>query len=204
MISRIFRISVVCLVMTFGLSAFAQLKIAVVDPQIAIFETKDGSTQRDAWEVADQPEVDRLNGLQTQIGELQNKLRTDGDILSTEELQDLNDEVEDKTQNYQSGLQLFQTSWTRRLNAFMRDFRPRFNAVLQDLIEIEGYDMVFSYDPRSTNILYMNQKHDITRKMTELLNERADDELPDELTEADESDEPEGAGETEESTEGGE
>ncbi len=199
MISRIVRISFVCLILTFGLSAFAQLKIAVVDPQVAIFETEDGKAERESWEVADQPEVDRLNGLQTRIQELQEKLRTDGDILSSEELQDLNDEVQEKTENYQSGLQLFQTSWTRRLNAFMRDVRPLFNAVLQDLIEIEGYDMVFSYDPRSTNILYMNQKHDITRKMTEKLNERADEELPTELTEDDEAE-----GESDESTEGGE
>ena len=199
MISRIVQVSFVCLIMTFGLSAVAQLKIAIVDPQVAIFETEDGKAETDSWEVADQPEVDRLNGLQTQIQELQEKLRTDGDILSSEELQDLNDEIQEKTENYQSGLQLFQTSWTRRLNAFMRDVRPRFNAVLQDLIEIEGYDMVFSYDPRNTNILYRNQKHDITRKMTEMLNERAEDELPTELTEDDEVE-----GESDESTEGGE
>ena len=199
MLSRIVRISFVCLVMTFGLSAFAQLKIAVVDPQVAIFETEDGKAVRESWEVEDQPEVDRLNGLQEQIGALQDKMRTDGDILSSEELTDLNEEIQAKNENYQTGLQLFQTSWTRRLNSFMRDVRPRFNAVLQDLIEIEGYDMVFSYDPRSTNILYMNQKHDITRKMTEMLNERAEEELPAELTEDDETE-----GESDESTEGGE
>lgn len=204
MMSRIFRISIVCLVLTFGLSALAQFKVALIDPQLAIFETEDGKAEREAWDVADKPEVDRLNALQDDINSLQERLRTDGDILSSEELQDLNDEIELKSNSYQSGLQLFQQSWTRRLNAFVRDFRPRFNAVLEDLIAIEGYDMVFSYNPQNTNILYTNPKHDVTRKVTEMLNERTDEELPEELTGSGESDETGDEQDSDDSAEGGE
>ena len=138
MISRIFRIGAVCLVVTFGLSAVAQFKVAVVNPQTAIFETEVGKEVRDEWDTADKPEVDRLNAIEEEVLTLQERLRTDGDILSTVEAQDLNDQIQGKTELYQSGLQVFQQAWTRRHNAFMRDYRPRFNAVLQDLIEIEG------------------------------------------------------------------
>ena len=45
---------------------------------------------------------------------------------------------------------------------------PKLNAVLDDLVEIEGYDLVL----QRGGLLYVNIKHDITRRVTEKLNEK--------------------------------
>ena len=45
---------------------------------------------------------------------------------------------------------------------------PKFEAVLKDLIDLEDYDAVL---PRQT-LLWINPRHDITRRVTEKLNER--------------------------------
>ena len=42
------------------------------------------------------------------------------------------------------------------------------NAVLKDIIDLEGYDVVMDRQA----FLYVNPKHDITRKITELLNDK--------------------------------
>ena len=39
--------------------------------------------------------------------------------------------------------------------------------MLKDLIELEGYDLIME----RANLRYVNSKHDITRKVTEKLNE---------------------------------
>ena len=47
---------------------------------------------------------------------------------------------------------------------------PKFEKVRTDLIQIEGYDMIIA--PNA--LVYANPKNDITKKITERMNEQAD------------------------------
>ena len=51
--------------------------------------------------------------------------------------------------------------------AIFQQISPKYQKVIQDLIEIEGYDMIMERG----SLLYANSKHEITRKITEKLNE---------------------------------
>ena len=45
---------------------------------------------------------------------------------------------------------------------------PKVQAIVNDLVEVERYDLVFE----RSNVGYVNPRHDITAKVTEKLNER--------------------------------
>jgi len=57
-----------------------------------------------------------------------------------------------------------------RRQELLQQMVPKIDAVLKDLIELEGYDLIME----RANLRYANSKHDITRRVTEKLNERRD------------------------------
>ena len=70
--------------------------------------------------------------------------------------------------DFEFGANKLQKELQDRQQDVIRDMAPKLDAVLQDLIEIEGYDVVL----QRRGLLYVNPKHDITRKVTEKLNEK--------------------------------
>ena len=48
---------------------------------------------------------------------------------------------------------------------------PQFEKVRNDLIQVDGYDMIIA--PNA--MVYVNPKNDITRRVTERMNEKSDD-----------------------------
>ena len=77
-------------------------------------------------------------------------------------------EIEDLNIDAQFELQKYQKKGNELQQDLMREMTPKLQAVLTDLIEVEGYDVVM---PRA-GLLYTNAKHNITRKVTEKLNEK--------------------------------
>ena len=195
MISNIFRIGVICLSITFGLSAFGQLKIAAISVTDAIFGTEAGQAVQEEWQVEFQPEIDRLTALQEELGALSDRYRKDVDILTANEKTALELEIDNKSKRLQTGQEQLNTDRANKAQLYYQEQFPLFEAVLNSLISIEGYDAIFRLDNQVHNFLHLNTKHIITAKVIEKLNERAEEggELPDELTE-----------ETDEATEGGE
>ncbi|MYF38954.1 MAG: OmpH family outer membrane protein [Gammaproteobacteria bacterium] len=201
MMSRVFRTSVVCLIVVFSFSAFAQLKIAAVNVSLAIFNTDEGKAIQEQWIEEYKPEIDRVASLQEEIADLSEKYRTDVDILTELERATLELEIESKNTILQNLRQQIDTGRATKAELYIREKAPLFQTVLNDLIAIEGYDAVFRLDIQEQSFLHLNQKHIITAKITEMINESLEekDELPDELT-----DEPTEDEESAESSEGGE
>ncbi len=193
MISRIFRHISVFLVITFAFSATAQLKIAVVNVQEAIFETEQAKVQVDLFNLNKKPEQDALAALQEELVAMEDRIRKDADILSQVELQELQTEYNAKREDLQYRSTRLQNEIQTKSQQISREIAPKFQKVLNDLIEIEGYDMVLSEDPTIT--LYVNTKHVITRKVTELINETSDDDM---IAPAQETETVEGESETSE------
>jgi len=99
---------------------------------------------------------------------LQERLAKDAEVISDGEKQKLQKEIEDLNIDAQFELQKYQKKGNELQQDLMREMTPKLQAVLQDLIEVEGYDLVM---PRA-GLLYTNAKHNITRKVTEKLNEK--------------------------------
>ena len=175
--SRFLKIICILALACVSVSAYGQLKIAVVNATQAVFEAEEAQEEMAIIEAELTPEQERLQGLQTEIEELQARQQTDAEIMSDLEKSELQSEIDDKTLDLNFNVERFQRRVNDERNKIMQQLGPKFNAVLQDLIEIEGYDLVLNFNPQIH--LYVNPKHDITRKVTEMLNDRQGEPVPD-------------------------
>ena len=201
MISRIFRIGVACFLITFGISAFAQLKIAAIHVTAAILGTEDGKAKQEEWQKEYQPEIDRLEALRDEINALSARYRTDLDIMSDIEKAALEFNINSKSTSLSNGEQQLNSDQAAKLQLYLQEQAPLFQAVMTDIIAVEGYDAIFRLDLQEQIFLHLNDKHNITAKVIEKLNERMEEGLPEELTETEDESEADDADET---SEGGE
>ena len=149
-------------------SVAAELKIAVIDTQRALVASEEAQSllQQAQQELAqDQADVESLG---QEILASQDKLQTDGEVMSPTEQRKLQKEIEDKQIDYQFLVQKLQKQVNDRRQELLAQLGPKIEVVLRDLIEIEGYDLIIE----RANLQYVNPKHDITRKVTERLNEK--------------------------------
>ena len=158
-------------------TTFAQLKIAVVDVTAAILQSEEAQEALQVVQDEMEPEQTRLQGLQDELVAMNQRAQTDAEIMSDTEKAELQNEIEDKSLDLNFGVERFQKKLNDERTRIFNQLGPKFNAVLQDLIELEGYDLVMNYAPQVT--LYVNPKHVITRKVTEKLNDRKDEPIPD-------------------------
>lgn len=174
--SRFFRVVGLFLLVLGGTFAHGQLKIAVVDPTVAVLESDEAQELMSEAQKELLPEQERLQELSAEIDELRNRRQTDNEIMSETEKADMDREIEDKQLDLNFGAERFQRRINDERNLIFEQLGPKFQAVLTDLIELEGYDVVFNGNQQI--VFYVNPKHNITRKVTERLNDRRGDTPP--------------------------
>lgn len=150
----------------------ADLNIAFLNRQAAILSTdrakKFDEKLRDELKI----EFNSVQGLRDEISDLRDRLRKEEDILSDEQRQKLEDDIRARGVRFEAQARALQQVQQQRLEVFLEDIAPSLAEVLTDLIAVEGYDAILSLDPRTQSVLYVNPIRDITRKVTEKLNEK--------------------------------
>ncbi len=149
-------------------AAAAELKIAVLDTQRALLESEEAQALLAKAQQELQAEQDQLQALNDEIGELQRKLQTDGEVMSPTEQRKLQKDIENKQIDLQFLSNKLQKEVNDRRQELLQQIVPKIDVVLRDLIELEGYDMIMERG----SLRYVNSKHDITRRVTEKLNEK--------------------------------
>lgn len=155
--------------------ASAELKVAVLDTQRALVESEEAKILLKRAQEELQKEEDQVRSLGEEILALQEKLNTDGEVMSATEQRRMTKDIEDKQIDYQFLVNKLQKQVNDRRQELLAQMVPKIDKVLKDLIEIEGYDMIMERG----NLRYVNSKHDITRKVTEKLNENRQKESED-------------------------
>ena len=148
--------------------AAAEYKFAVLDVNRAIGDSEEAKSLAAQVEQDLKADQDALQTLAEEIQGLQERLQNDAEILGDAEKRGMQKDIQDKQLDYEFGVNKFRKELQDRQQEIFRQMAPKLDAVLKDLIEIEGYDVVF---PRA-GLLYVNTKHDITRKVTEKINEK--------------------------------
>lgn len=155
-------------VLLLSFSSQAELKIVVINAEQAILQSEEGKAKIEAIRTAVEADELKIQSLSDQIRSLQERLAKDAEVISDGEKQKLQKDIENLNIDAQFELQKYQKKGNELQQDLMREMTPKLQAVLQDLIEVEGYDLVM---PRA-GLLYTNAKHNITRKVTEKLNEK--------------------------------
>ena len=148
--------------------AFGELKIAVLDTQRALMGSAEAKTLVEGHRKALEQEENDVKSLAEGIRAKQERLQKDAEVMSTTEKRKMAKEIEDGQIEYQFKVNKLQKDVNDRQQEMLQTLLPKVDAVLKDLIELEGYDIIME----RSNLRYVNQKHDITRKVTEKLNER--------------------------------
>jgi outer membrane protein len=165
-IKKLANWSLFALVLVAGVAS-AELKVAVLDTQRALVESEEAKILLEQAQVELQQEEDTVRTLGEEILAIQEKLKTDGEVMSAGEQRKMTKDIEDKQIDYQFLVNKLQKEVNDRRQELLQQMVPKIDKVLKDLIELEGYDLIMERG----NLRYVNSKHDITRKVTEKLNE---------------------------------
>jgi outer membrane protein len=149
-------------------TAAAEMKIAVLDTQRALVESEEAQALLAQAQQELQAEQDQLQALNDEIVALNEQLQKDGEVMSPAEQRRMQKEIEDKQIDLQFLGNKLQKEVNDRRQELLQQMVPKIDVVLKDLIELEGYDMIMERG----SLRYVNSKHDITRRVTEKLNEK--------------------------------
>ncbi len=150
--------------------ASAELKIAVIDTQRALVSSEEAKALLEQAQAELQKDEEEVTALGTEIQQLQGKLETDGEVMSPSEQHKAQKAIEDKQIDYQFLVKKLQKALEDRRQDLFQVMLPKVDAVVKDLIALNGYDLILE----RANLRYVNSKHDITRRVTEKLNEKRD------------------------------
>ncbi len=162
------KLTIMILLLFAATSAAAELKIAVLDTQRALVESEEAQALLAQAQQELQAEQDQLQALNDEIVALNEQLQKDGEVMSAAEQRRLQKDIEDKQIDLQFLGNKLQKEVNDRRQELLQQMVPKIDVVLKDLIELEGYDMIMERG----QLRYVNPKHDITRRVTEKLNEK--------------------------------
>ena len=167
--SKIYRgMALAALLMAFNTSAHAQgLNIAVLNVQEALFNSE-RAQQVDA-QVREETAADeqRVRDLAQEAQQLSQRLEQDASILSQEEQRRLNSQIEEIGVQYQYLVQKLQGIVQERQGQFQQSTTPLLVQAISQVVEEEDYDLVL----RAEAALHFRSSHDITDRVTEILNQ---------------------------------
>ena len=146
----------------------AQLNVAVVNTVQAIQQSEEATAFTEQLQQELAPEQAELQGLQQEIGDLRQRVQDEGDVMSADEQRKVAREIENKQIDLEFRAQKLQKDVQDRQQELIQVMGPKVQAIVNDLVEVERYDLVFE----RSNVGYVNPRHDITAKVTEKLNER--------------------------------
>jgi len=149
-------------------TASAQLVLGFIDTARAISESDEGKALLAQIESELAEDQAKLEGLRDEFQSLRDMLETDADIMSDDERRRHQKLMEDNRTDFQFELQKYKRELQERQQEVLAEMAPKVNAALADIIELEGMDVVFERQVAT----FVNPKHDITRRITEKLNEK--------------------------------
>jgi len=147
-------------------SALAEVKIAVIDTQRALLESEEAKQLMQAAQNDLKPDQTQLQTLGQQIQTLQDQFKKDAEVMSEGDRRARQKEIEDKQIEFDFLGKKLQKAVNDRRQALAQQMVPKLEGVLKDLTDQEKYDVILERQA----LLYAAPQHDITKRVTELLN----------------------------------
>ncbi|MBQ75055.1 MAG: hypothetical protein CMQ20_08525 [Gammaproteobacteria bacterium] len=161
-------------ILVFGIFAFtsqvviAEVKIAVVDVQRAILNSEQAKTLLGQIQEEFKADEDSISQIQSNIAALLERLQKDADVMSEAEKRRIQQEIEEYNNDFQYERQKLQKAINTRQTELFSGTEAKIQRAIEDLVRKNDYDLIL---PRGA-ALYAGDLYDITRKVTEKLNEQ--------------------------------
>lgn len=167
MVKKFVQLAIIGMALSVG-AVHAETKIVVLDSVRAILESDEAKILAEAANKEMEVEQNELRSMAEKMQSQNTKLQTDGEVMSASEKRKVQKEIEDIQIDLQFRSQKLQKEVQDRRQEILQALAPKFDKVLKDIIQVDQIDFILA--PQA--LQYANTKHDITRRVTEKLNEQ--------------------------------
>lgn len=147
--------------------ALAEKKIAFVNPMQAISQSEQVQASQLEMQSDMGDEREKLQLLQQEVQQIEQKLQKENMTLSDKEKQNLRDERESKMIEARQLSQLVQKRMQGEQQEIVEEMRPKVMKAVEEIANDEGYDIVLNIQA----IMYAEDGMDITEQVVKKLNE---------------------------------
>lgn len=147
-------------------TAWAEVKIAVVDVQKAILSSEQARGYMEQIQKEFKDDEDEIRNLQTDAAALLERLQKDGEVMSDTEKRKLQRQIEDKNDYFVFLRKKLQKQIDDRQQELFAGIDQKVQKAIEELVLSDDFDIII---PRHA-ALYVADLYDITRKVTEKLN----------------------------------
>ena len=153
-----------------GFNAAAQntLKLAVVDTQNVFENYTKAQEANEILKTAEERLRTQLNGIQEEIGTMEERLTKQKLFLEAAETETLQADIRIKRQELQRELEIGQESLIAKREELLAPLTQEIEALLKQMGESEGYSFIFE---KRLVTLYVDPKYDLTERVVKRLND---------------------------------
>jgi len=150
--------------------AQAQMKIAVVDLQLAIASTKEGKSAKAKLEKMTEKKQKELDDRVNKIKKMEEDMEKQLPLLSDEGKKDMMEKYKKEMASLQELYMTNQTDLAKRKKDLLEPILQKMGAIVQDLALSEGYTLIL--DKGDGAVLYFQPSLDLTSEVIKLYNQK--------------------------------
>lgn len=164
---NLFKVALLSSVVATG-TAWAEMKIAVLDYQMALLDSDAAKKYAVDSEKKFAPQLNRLKALENDAKKLQDRLMKDGEKMPQAEFERLELELKQKARDFQVQSQELNEAKATSDNEILQTLKPRLDKAVEEVIKAGNYDLVLDRDA----VIDMKPQLDITLRVIERMNQK--------------------------------
>ena len=151
-----------------SLPAFAEMKVAVLNYQMALLESDAAKKYAVDAEKKFGPQLNRLKTLESDAKRIQERLMKDGEKMQTSERERLELEFKQKARDFQFQSKELNESKAVADRDMLKQLKPKLDKAVEEVIKSGNYDLVVERGA----VVDVKPQYDITRKVIERMNQQ--------------------------------
>lgn len=163
---KIIGVAIMSVLVMASFPAAAQMKIAVLDYQMALLESDAAKKYSVDAEQKFGTQLQRLRNLEAEAKRLQERMQRDGEKLGQTEVEKLELEFRQKAREFQAQSKELNEAKAGSDREMLETLKPRLDQAVEAAIQAGGFDLVLD---RSA-VVDVKAEYDITRQVIERLN----------------------------------
>lgn len=148
--------------------AFAEMKIAVMNYQMALLESDAAKRYSVDAEKKFGPQLEKLKGLESDAKRIQDRLGKDGDKMQQAERERLELEFKQKARDFQFLSKELNESKATADRDMLKQLKPKLDKSVEDVIKKGNFDLVLERGA----VVDVKPQFDITRQVIERMNQQ--------------------------------
>jgi len=154
----------------------ADLNVATLDPQAALFSTNVAKKELEELENSDEWKevVEELQAKATEAREIQEKTQKDGPTMSDEEKQNAAQKFQSLQQDINFLREKTNQFRNQTLQLLSQEQAEKFQVIVTELIRAKGITLLINSSAQQQILLHADQSYDITQEVIDAMNEKED------------------------------